>query len=128
MTHLHYENRFLQHGGSVPGYQTYLALFPDTKDGFIMFANLHTSYNSLTAIGRYMMDAVLGLSPSIDIDTVCKLNVPTPPMAPVAPRIKTFMMGRQAKCAVRKLLGIILDSWALEIAHLCSFLKCMSKT
>jgi CubicO group peptidase (beta-lactamase class C family) len=78
-------NLHVSHGGQVPGYKTEVVLYPGTNDGYVMFTNHNAAHVSFAAIGQYLNDAVLGLTPSIDIDTLCKINAPVPPEEPVYP-------------------------------------------
>jgi CubicO group peptidase (beta-lactamase class C family) len=78
-------NRVVQHPGGMPGSLTQVYLFPDTKDGFVLLTNHNKANVSNVGIVRYLSDAILGLTPSIDIDTLCKLKQPSSPVPPVFP-------------------------------------------
>jgi CubicO group peptidase (beta-lactamase class C family) len=80
----YHNNRYIHHSGQVPGFLTQLSLFPDTKDGYVILMNHNSAYPALLGLTQYMNDVVLGLTPSIDIKTLCDATMPKPPKRPLA--------------------------------------------
>jgi hypothetical protein len=71
--------RIVQHDGAVMGSITQVSLFPDTKDGYVLMINHNNAFETLQGIGVYLNDAVTGLSPTISIEELCAMDLPTPP-------------------------------------------------